>query len=217
MRNIGRRLVMPNVLFALALLVGATISSAWIEWLILYFTASHSWPHGAPIPLLPDWTLTLPAFLTNRWWDVPLIAALGCYAVIGSNWIIRNYRHAAVAGSVSGGLLLIGIAATMTVTGQSSLLDATLHYVLPLAAILGAGAGFEYGISCRHDVSVSLIVAGVPAACLPGLWSYGLLPGLIIAGPLLFAFAISLAVGVSAGTIFGSPFRAFDHWLHPVH
>lgn len=217
MCNVGRRLVMPNVLLALALLVGATLSSAWIEWLILYFTASHSWPHGVPIPLLPDWTLTLPGSLTNRWWDVPLVALLGSYAVLGSHWLVRAHRHLVAASSVSGGLLLIGITATMTITGQWNLLDALLRFVLPLAALLGIGAGFEYGTACWHDVKIALITAGVPAACLPGLWSFGLLPGLLVAGPLLLVFAAGLIIGVSFGAVVSSPFRAFDHWLHPVH
>lgn len=213
----NRRMVIDQQLVVvLAGLVAAISMFTVTYWLLLARLLTGAWPHGAPIPISSDWTLTLPATLTSRWWDVLLWPALAVYLVWATYWMLYTSHQLLVAGLISLGLSLIGAITALAIDEQCSLLTLTTRCLLPLTFILGAGAGFEHGRCCLHDATIALLVGGVPACCLPGAVSFGLLPGLLVAVPLLTAFGVSLTVGIIVGATLGAPFRSFDHWLHPA-
>ena len=200
----------------LAGLVAAVTLSAALNGLLCTRLLYGTWPHGAPIPLSSDLMLTLPALLTSRWWDILLAPLLAIYLVWITYWMLHASRQLLVVGLISLGLPLIGAIMALGVNEQSSLLKLALCYTVPLTAIFGGGAGFEHGSHCFHDAFVALLVGGVPATCLPGAVSFGLLPGLLIAVPLFMVFSISLTFGIIIGATLSAPFRSFDHWLHPA-
>ncbi|OGY51884.1 MAG: hypothetical protein A2951_01310 [Candidatus Buchananbacteria bacterium RIFCSPLOWO2_01_FULL_56_15] len=199
----------------LAGLVAAVTLSAATNGLLLTRLLCGAWPHGAPIPISFDLTLTLPALLTSRWWDVSLAPLLAIYLVWITSWMMRASHQFPVVGFISLGLPLIGCLAAVVVNEQCSLLKVTLCLV-PLTFLIGAGAGGEHGSGCLHDAFVALLVSGVPASCLPGAVSFGLLPGLLVAVPLFLTFFVSLTVGVYVGATLTAPFRSLHHWLHPA-